>query len=88
MPCFTATDGSRQQFVDQTTESLEYLAHRNGFDSFASLFAASRPLLLDHAGIRWYIALDPRRRWFVWNDQGRVLTGERATEKETPADRA
>jgi len=70
--------------VDQTTESFEYLAHRNGFDSFASLFAASKPLLLDHAGIRWYIALDPRRRWFVWNDQGRVLTGERATDAGVP----
>ena len=86
MPCFTATDVLRYHFVDQATESFEDLAHRNGFDSFAALFAASRALL-DHGGVRWYIALDPRRRWFVWNDQGRLLTGEQPVEQKTPADR-
>ena len=66
--------------VDHDTESLEELAHRHGYDSFAALFSASTSLL-QHGGARWYIAHDPRGQWFVWNDRGRSLTGDRPRDK-------
>lgn len=61
--------------MEETSESFEELAQRNGFDSFDALRAASQALV-NHEGVLWYIALDPKGRWFVWNDQGRILTGE------------
>lgn len=68
--------------MEQPYESFEELAHRHGFDSFATLRAASRALV-EHDGARWYIAHDPNGRWFVWNDQGHVLTGGSHAPEET-----
>ena len=45
------------------------LAKAHGFASYAALRAASTSLWIkDERGADWFVAVDPRGRWFVWRD--------------------